>query len=356
MTTTDPAGVGSPFVTPRKVPSEAPGVVIGLSGPTGVGKSAAAVELATMLGTRVISCDSMQLYAGFPILTNQPSPTERRAVRHEMVGVLDPRQTFSAAEYAGAVKPLIEDDLTATGWALVVGGTGLYLRAAVAPLAMAPVVDPEIRRRLEVQAAERGAASLHADLARVDPEAAQAIEPSNVRRLIRALEVIETTGAAWSGRDDLWEPSYYHPTLLVALTLDRAELCRRIDARTESIVAGGAEEIRRFLHLQRLQTDDGRAAHAAGATSDGERSRAGIESAIGYREIRRLVEGEQSWEETIAQVAAATRRYARRQSTWLRKVHAAVIIDVRDRSPREIADHIVALALSGEHTKELQRS
>jgi tRNA dimethylallyltransferase len=323
-----------------------PGVTIGLLGPTGVGKTAVAVALATRLGIRVISCDSMQVYRGFPVLTNQPTVEETGMAWHEMVGFLDPRQAYSAGEYAEAARPLIEEDLLEHGWALISGGTGLYLRAALAPLAMAPVVSLIVRHMLEDKAASEGSAWLLAELARRDPAAAQAIGPANTRRLIRALEVVMTTGKPWSGRDDLWDPVYYHPTLLVALTLDRTELNARIDRRAAAIVTGGAvEEVRDYL--------DGASTQDRAVTLA---SPPGIESAIGFREIRRLVEGAQGVEETVAQVAAATRRYARRQATWLRKLQGAVIIDVHDRSPYEVADQIFAHALSGEHTKGARRS
>ena len=325
-----------------------PGTVIGIIGPTGVGKTAVAMDVAVALGTRVISCDSMQVYRGFPVLTNQPTATEMQIVRHELVGIVDPGQRFSAGEYAARARPLVEADLAQHGWALVVGGTGLYLRAALAPLSMAPAADPAVRRALEDRVAAEGSASLHAELSRRDPAAAAAIGPHNSRRLIRALEVIAVTGSPWSGRDDLWEPTYYRPTLLVALTLERAELYRRIDARAARIVTEGAvDEVRRYLRSASSTGAGGAADEAASAAAP-----AGIESAIGFREIRRHLEGEQSLEETISQVAAATRRYARRQSTWLRKLRDAIIIDVRDREPSAVADEILALALSGEHTKE----
>ncbi len=196
--------------------------------------------------------------------------------------------------------------------------------------------------------AAEGPASLHAELSRRDPAAAAAIGPHNSRRLIRALEVIAVTGSSWSGRDDLWEPAYYRPTMLVALTLERAELYRRIDARAARIVTEGAvDEVRRYLRSA-SSTGAGEPADEASSAA----APAGIESAIGFREIRHYLGGEQSLEETISQVAAATRRYARRQSTWLRKLRDAIIIDVRDREPSAVADEILALALSGEHTKE----
>jgi tRNA dimethylallyltransferase len=304
--------------------------VLALLGPTGVGKTAVALELARSLGTRIISCDSMQVYQGFPVLTNQPSAEESRACRHELVGCVDPGETFSAAEYAARARPLIEEDLGSVDRALVVGGTGLYMRAALAPLAVAPAADLDLRGRLEARAATEGPGALHAELGRLDPEAARSIDVRNVRRVIRALEAVHTTGQAWSGRDDLWSPAYCHPTLVVGLVLERTELFGRIDARAVRIATEGAvEEVRRFREEAGMEK-----------TRPGG---PGIRSAIGYPEICRYLDGEQTLQETIDQIAAATRRYARRQITWLRKLRDAVIIDVCERDPSEIAHKIEAL-------------
>lgn len=312
------------------------GMVVGILGPTGVGKTAVATALARRLGAAVISCDSMQVYRGFPVLTNQPTEAERHGVRHELVGFVDPSTDFSAAEYAALARPAIEKEMERCGVALVVGGTGLYMRAAVAPLAVSPAADRRLRDELESRAAAEGPAALHAELAHLDPAAAEAIDPRNVRRVVRALEVVMRTGTAWSGRGDLWRPRYYHHTLLVGLTGERRELYRRIDARARLIVEGGAlEEVRR---------DRDRRPPAATPT--------GIATAIGYGEIARHLEGTQSLEETVAQIAAATRRYARRQLTWLRKMSDLVIIDVQDRGPDDVASSIVALMSSGDHVSK----
>lgn len=260
-----------------------------------------------------------------------------------MVDFLDPTAEFSAAEYAALAAPLVEEDLHGHGSALIVGGTGLYMRAALAPLAVAPSADPALRAELEKRARVEGAAVLHADLARRDPAAAAAVDPRNVRRVMRALETVMSTGSSWSGREDLWRPRYRHPTFLAALRLEREELYRGIETRARTIVEGGAvEEVRRFLALYPEV--------AARARS----SRSGIAAAIGFSEICRYLEGAQSLDATVEQVAAATRKYARRQLTWLRKVDGLVIIDVQGRKPGDVADEILGLVRSGEHTKEPQ--
>lgn len=306
------------------------GVVIGLLGPTAVGKTEVAVALATHLGSRVISCDSMQVYRGFPVLTNQPGPAEMRGALHELVGFVDPFELYSAAQYGADARRLIAQDVAECGAALLAGGTGLYLRAAVAPLDVAPA-DPEVRTRLEERAAAEGVALLHAELARLDPGAAASVHPHNVRRVVRALEAVLVGGKEWSGRDDLWKPRYDRPTVIVGLTLDRKVLYPRIDARAGRMLRQGAvEEVLGFREERGVEET------APGGP--------GIRSAIGYTEISRYLRGEISREQAAEEMAAATRRYARRQFTWLRKVSDAVMIDVQDRDPESIAREILGLA------------
>ncbi len=304
-------------------------LVIALFGPTGVGKTAVACHVAKQLATRVVSCDSMQLYRGFPVLTNQPRPEETLGVAQELVGVIDAGEEWSAVEYGRRARPLLEEDLARTGSAVIAGGTGLYLRAALAPLSAPEPVNPDLRRALEEQAAREGPAALHRELASRDAQAAEAIHPENTRRLVRALEVLMSSpGRTWSGRADLWAPDYHHHTLLVGLTMDRAALYRRVDHRAQSMFDGGAvEEVK---------------AHRAERPSSIERR--GIERAIGYRELGNHLDGTISADEAVARLAAATRKYVRRQGTWLRKLRGAVIIDVSGRTDEESAALILAEA------------
>ena len=315
-----------------------PGMLIGLLGPTAVGKTAVAAEVARGLGVRVVSCDSMQVYRGFPVLTNQPLQEETRGVEHALVGILDPLDVFSAADYAGRARRLIAEDVTRSGSALLAGGTGLYLRAAVAPLAVAPG-DPVVRARLEERAAAEGAGALHTELFRLDPAGAAAVDPRNPRRVVRALEAVLVGGGVWSGRDDLWNPRYDRPTLVVGLTLDRSILYPRIDARAGRMLREGAvDEVLGFREEYGLE-----------ATMPGG---PGIRSAIGYGEISRYLLGETSREEAAEQMAAATRKYARRQLTWLRKLRDAVMIDVQDRDPEDIAREILDRATAKRTAEE----
>ncbi len=227
-------------------PEAGPGLVIGLLGPTAVGKTAVAVALARALGTRVISCDSMQVYRGFAVLTDQPQSPQPGGVQHALVGFADPAEALSAVQYAAMARPLLAADVAA-GAAVIAGGTGLYLRAALAPLSTAPA-DPELRTALEARAAAEGAGALHAELSRLDPQAAAEVDPKNPRRVVRALEaVLAGGGTRWSGREDLWDPVYDHPTLVVGLVRARDILAARIAARSARMLEDGAvEEVDRY--------------------------------------------------------------------------------------------------------------
>jgi tRNA dimethylallyltransferase len=258
----------------------------------------------------------MQVYAGFPVLTNQPWAPQEHPELHELVGFADPERPLSAGEYAELAKPLVERELARHRYALIVGGSGLYMRAALAPLAATGRADIGVRNQLEERARSQGAGTLHAELAALDPEAAASIDYRNVRRVIRALESIHGEGGRWSGRRDLWEPEYYHPTIIVGLTMGSQALAQKIAVRTERMLdLGAVEEVRRF--------------HQARDESVTRSGLPGICSAIGYGEICRLLSGELDRLVTAEQITAATRGYARRQGTWLRKVRDAVMIEVK---------------------------
>lgn len=310
--------------------------VVAVFGPTGVGKTPVAVRIAAALGVRVISCDSMQLYRGFPVLTNQPSPDELARAPHELVAVTAPDEEWNAAIYAQHAQPLVDEDVARKGRAVLAGGTGLYLRAALAPLAIPNVHDPELRASLTERGAREGSEILHAELAARDPGAASGIHPRNLRRVVRALEVVLVQGpGAWSGRSDLWEPAYRHPTLIVGLVREREELYRCINERARGMLDEGAiEEVRRHLEARGLL--QGGEADPCGGES------VGVAKAIGYREVCRLLSGESTREEAVERLAAATRRYARGQLTWLRKLKDAVIMDVSP-GPEAVAGEIVRL-------------
>ncbi len=320
-------------------PESAPGlpVVVALFGPTGVGKTAVGARVAETLGVRVISCDSLQVYRGLPILTNQPQAVDGRHAE-ALVGVAGPEEEWTAAVYASRAVPLIEQDLATTGWAFISGGTGLYLRAALAPLAMAPPADAALRASLEERLRLEGPERLHSELAERDPTAAARIHPRNARRVVRALEIsMGEPGGAFSERDELWKPRYRHPTLLVGLTMDRHELWERIDRRAREMVQRGAvEEVRH----NRMVLQPGK----------------GAAKAIGYQEIVALLDGEATEQQTIDRIAQATRRYAKRQLTWMRRLEDAVIMDATGREPDDLARAVVDLAVGMKAGFDQERS
>ncbi len=291
---------------------------IALFGPTGVGKTAVAMALADALRESgedpvAVSADALQVYRGLELLTAAPTAQDRARLEHRLVGFVPVDRAFSVAEYAALAHAEIDGLLARDRRPLIVGGTGLYLRAAIARLDLRPPPEPGVRARLQEQLAARGAAALHADLARRAPWAATGIEPNDSHRVVRALELLEA--GALEPRDadsQLWTASTRHPTLLVGLTMDRAELARRIEARVRAMVAAGAQ-------------DEVRRAAAAGASQTARK-------ALGFAELER---GD------VEATITATRRFARRQQTWMRKLAGVEVLDVTGREPAEVARDVL---------------
>ncbi|UTI62793.1 tRNA (adenosine(37)-N6)-dimethylallyltransferase MiaA [Paraconexibacter antarcticus] len=291
-----------------------PASVLAIFGPTGVGKTALAHALADRLRARgarpvAVSADALQVYAGLGILTGAADAEDRARLEHRLVGVVPVTESFSAGAYAARAHAEI-DGLLAEGAApIVVGGTGLYLRAALADLALRPPVDPAIRARWQSRLEADGAAALHAELAARDPERAARVAPADAHRLVRALELLDAGIAPPSpGEGQLWTTETRHPTRLVGLTMDRAALAAAIDARVDAMVAAGAEA-------------EVRAADAAGASETARK-------ALGFRE---LLAGD------VEAMKTGTRRYARRQLTWMRKLPGVELVDVTGRDAADIA-------------------
>jgi tRNA dimethylallyltransferase len=292
--------------------------IIALFGPTGVGKTAIAVALGELLRAKgenpvAVSADALQVYIGLETLTGVASPAERAALEHRMVSFLPLDATFSAGEYAKLAHAEIDALLAAGRRPIVVGGTGLYLRAALADLDLRPAPREGARERWTVQLEEHGPQALHAELARHAPWAAEEIDASNARRTIRALEALEAGELEpQEGPSQLWSEELRHATLLAGVTMERDALYARIDERTEQIVAAGAaEEVRR--------------AQAAGISETARK-------ALGFDE---LVAGD------IEAMKRRTRNYARRQLSWMRKLAGVQSIDVTGREPAAVAEEIL---------------
>jgi len=272
--------------------------VVAVVGPTAAGKSALAVRLALELGGEVINADSMQLYRGMDIGTAKLTADERRGVPHYLLDVWDVRQTANVADYQRLAGAVIEDITVRGRVPILVGGSGLYIRAALGDLNF-PGTDPATRERLEAELAAEGPAALHARLYALDPAAAASILPSNGRRIVRALEVIELSGGPFIATLPVYEAS--RPAVQIGVRVSRAELDRRIAARVGQMWAAGFEQEVRALARAGLR--DGRTASRA----------------LGYAQMLRHLAGEWTLEQAREETVRATKRFARRQESWFRR-------------------------------------
>lgn len=272
--------------------------VVAVVGPTAAGKSGLGIELARTVGGEIVNADSMQLYAGMDIGTAKLTSAQRGGVRHHLLDVWDVRKAANVAEYQPLARAAI-DDIRARGRVpILVGGSGLYIRAALDDLNF-PGTDPLLRKTLEDELDRAGPGPLHGRLARLDPVAAAAILPSNGRRIVRALEVIELSGRSFNAALPGYEAVY--PSVQIGLRLDRAELDRRIAARVDGMwQAGFVAEVR---GLVRRGLREGRTSSRA----------------LGYAQVLRFLAGEWSEEQARLETTRATRRFARRQESWFRR-------------------------------------
>ncbi len=299
--------------------------LIALFGPTGVGKTGVAIALAAKLrelGERpvAVSADALQVYEGLETLTGAAMPAEQAVLEHRLISFLPVQQTFSAGQYAELAHAEIDELLRAGRRPIVVGGTGLYLRAAVGELSLRPAPPEGIRERWLAELERRGPAALHAVLAQRAPWAARGTSPGDRQRIVRALELLDLGELdPPEGESELWSAAVRVPTLLVGLTLARERLYARIDARADEIVAAGArEEVRR--------------AHLAGASVTARK-------ALGFEEL--LIDD-------VDAMKRRTRNYARRQLTWMRKLAGVTVIEVGPMTPPQVAERIRDLWLAGE--------
>jgi tRNA dimethylallyltransferase len=273
-------------------------MLIAIVGATAAGKSDLAVELALALDGEVINADSMQLYRGMDIGTAKLTPDERRGVPHHLLDVWDVTTTASVAEYQDLADAAIAAIEARGKVPVLVGGSGLYIRAALGDLEF-PGTDEEIRERLEHELATLGAAPLYARLLDADPVAAAAILPTNGRRIVRALEVIEMSGRPFSATLPGYDAG--RPAIQLGVQIDRPELDSRIAARVDRMWAAGFED--EVLRLAARGLRDGRTASRA----------------LGYQQMLRCIDGEWTSDQARAETARATRRFARRQESWFRR-------------------------------------
>lgn len=293
--------------------------VLAIFGPTGVGKTALALALADRLranGERpvAVSADALQVYQGLETLTGVPTAAERARLEHRLVSILPVDARFSVGEYAELAHAEIDRLLAHGARPIVVGGTGLYLRAALADLDLRRAAPEEVRARWEAELSRIGAPALHAELARRAPWAAETIDPNDRTRIVRSLELLELGELEQpAGPNQLWTEATRHPTRLIGLVMDRAALYERIDARVDAMVAAGA-------------AGEVRAANAAGASETARK-------ALGFDD---LLAGD------VEAMKRRTRNLARRQLTWMRKLAGVEVVDVTNREPDDVAGQLLA--------------
>ncbi len=302
-----------------------PPPVVAVLGPTATGKTALAVALAQRLGGEVVNADSMQLYRGMDIGTAKPDAAERAGVPHHLLDLWHVREAASVAEYRLRARAEIDRLRAAGTLPLLVGGSGLYVRAVLDELDF-PGTDPDVRARYEGELAAVGPAALHRRLAELDPAAAEVVLPSNGRRIVRALEVIELTGGPF--RASLPEPRPHYPVVAVALDRAPEELDERVAVRVERMWAAG------FV------------AEVEALAADGLREGPTASRALGYAQVLAQLDGALTPDEARERTVSTTRRFVRRQRSWFRRDRSLTWLDAArpdlvDAVTSEIADRTI---------------
>lgn len=293
--------------------------VIAIFGPTGIGKTAVAIELAELLRARgevpvAISADALQVYRGLETLSGAASADEQERLEHRLLGIVRATDAFSVGEFMPLAHAEIDAAIAEGRTPIVVGGTGLYLRAALTELDLYPPPPASVRARWTEEVERRGPEELHKELTERAPWAVEGIEPTDRSRIVRTLELLEMGELEpREGESQLWTEHTRHPTLLAGLTMEREELYRRIDERVDAMVAAGAKE-----EVERVE--------GAGASRTARK-------ALGYEE---LLAGD------VDAMKRRTRQYAKRQLTWMRKLAGVKTIDVTGRYPADVANEIGA--------------
>jgi tRNA dimethylallyltransferase len=278
------------------------GRIIALVGPTAIGKSSIALQVAPHYRGEIVNIDSMQVYRGMDIGTAKPTAAERAGVPHHLIDIVDPTRDFSVAEFQPLARTALSDILDRDATPFLVGGSGLYLRAVIYDLSFPlPAASDELRQRYASRTDLESRLELYSRLTEVDPVSAEKIGPHNIRRILRALEVYETTGEPFSRfQNDYDSVPLVYPAQIIGLTTDRASLHKLIDQRVDKMFERG------------LVSEVGRLLDAGGFSST-----AG--QALGYREVLDYLDNNASLDETIDKIKSKSRRYAKRQLTWFRK-------------------------------------
>ncbi len=297
-----------------------PIAVVAIFGPTAVGKSRIAAEVAAACNGEIVSADSMQVYSGMPVLTDQPPARLLASVPHHLIGTMPLNEEFSAAHFARAAAAAIEEISGRGNLPVLVGGTGLYLRALLGNFSFAGRGDPQTRQQWERYIAAHGNRAGLKELSRLDPRSADFIDAGNPRRLARALEAAGSGRPVSAERQRLWSGNSPYQVLSFGLILPRGELYRRIDTRVDKMLANGAaDEVRAAL---------------------GDKVSSTAAQAIGFAEIAALIAGDKGCDEAAAAIKQKSRRYAKRQLTWMRKMPDIVRIDMAGLADAQAARDI----------------
>ncbi len=292
-----------------------------LLGPSAVGKSAVALELAREMDGEIISCDSMQIYRGMDIGTAKPSAEEQNMIPHHLIDTVEPEETYDVARFLREMESAVDETMSREKLPLVVGGTPMYLKAFLFGIFEGPSADPALREALQREADEKGIPALWERMKRIDPEAADRIHPNDLRRIVRALEVYEKTGSPISDLQNQWrENNPARDAVLIGLSRPREALYRRVDERVEKMVELGlVDEVKGIRN--RLGSTAGRA--------------------LGYREIVEHLDGRCALEEAVQAIKNNTHNFIRKQTTWYRSLKDVIWIDVKDDElPAETARRI----------------
>jgi tRNA dimethylallyltransferase len=301
-----------------------PAQVVALFGPTAVGKTGVAIALAELLRARgedpvAVNSDSIQVYRGLEVLSGAASADEQAKLEHRLLSFVEPSEEFSAGRYADRAHAEIDALLAEGRRPIVVGGTGLYLRAALADLELRPPVPAAVRDEVESELAEKGPEALHAEL---EPALAATVSPGDRKRVARLTELERAGIEPHPNGEGMWTAQLRHPTLLVGLTMDRDRLAERIDRRVDAMLAAGAAE-------------EARAAAEAGASRT-------ARAALGFEQ---MLEGHDAAPpaEAVEAIKAGHRRYARRQLTWMRRMEGVELIDRGEDSDAAVATRIAGI-------------
>lgn len=297
--------------------------LIVIVGPTAVGKTAAAVELVSKIGGEIISADSMAVYVGLDIGTAKPTLEERTQARFHLINVVDASESFSVGEYQRLARQAIDDVLERNPPAILVGGSGLYVRAAVDGLDLdIPAGNEDIRKELRDIAQNIGAEHLHRRLCDLDPDSAARIHPNNVKRVIRAIEICKLSGVPAS---ELHEKNRrgYDCTRWFGLTMNRQRLYERIENRVDAMIAAGLID------------------EVSGLLKRGIDSRMLSMQGVGYKEIAGFLQGEYTEQEAIRLLKRNTRRFAKRQYTWFRRDERIKWLEVDNTTAEKVSELII---------------